>query len=106
SGLEGIADKRRRRRWCPTRYADGASSRGNAGVDTVSALVFDLDRVPPDPKRLEGVRWNGHTIGWPSTKPSRGTSLLSMAGSRQCADDADHADHTGDRSGGLSACAA
>src|SRR5712691_4929695 len=47
--------------WSPTRYADGATSRGNAGVLEVSALVFDLDRVPPDPERLAGVYWLGHT---------------------------------------------
>jgi hypothetical protein len=45
----------------PTRYADGATSRQNAGVAEVSALIFDLDRVPPDPERLVGVCWIGHT---------------------------------------------
>jgi hypothetical protein len=32
----------------------------------VSALVFDLDRVPPDPERLAGVYWLGHTT-WSHT---------------------------------------
>jgi hypothetical protein len=56
-----ITEKKQARCWSPTRYADGATSRGNAGVEVVSALVFDLDRVPPDPKRLNGVCWIGHT---------------------------------------------
>jgi hypothetical protein len=56
-----VADKKQARCWSPTRYADDVTSRGNAGVEAVSALVFDLDRVPPDPKRLEGVCWIGHT---------------------------------------------
>jgi hypothetical protein len=30
-------------------------------VESVSCLVFDGDRVPPDPKRLESVCWIGHT---------------------------------------------
>jgi hypothetical protein len=58
--FEILADKRRGRCWSPTRFADGASSRGNAGVREVSALVFDVDRVPPDPERLDGVYWLGH----------------------------------------------
>jgi hypothetical protein len=61
-----LADKRRARCWSPTLYADGMTSRSNAGIAEVSALVFDLDRVPPDPKRLEGVCWIGHTT-WSHT---------------------------------------
>src|SRR5881227_3158131 len=61
-----LADKRRGRCWSPTRYADGATSRGNAGVASVSCLVFDCDRVPPDHERLEGVCWIGHTT-WSHT---------------------------------------
>lgn len=68
SRFEVLADKRRGRCWSPTRYADGTASRGNAGVDSVSCLVFDLDRVPPDPDRLAGVCWIGHTT-W-SHRPS------------------------------------
>ncbi len=64
--FEVLGDKRGGRCWSPTRYADSATSRGNAGVLEVSALVFDLDRVPPDPKRLEGVCWLGHTT-WSHT---------------------------------------
>jgi hypothetical protein len=59
--FEILADKRRGRCWSPTLYADGATTRSNAGVVSVSALVFDLDRVPPDPKRLAGVCWIAHT---------------------------------------------
>jgi hypothetical protein len=55
--------------WSPTRYANGASSRGNAGVAEVSALVFDCDRVAPDPQRLSGVFWLGHTT-WSHTAPA------------------------------------
>jgi hypothetical protein len=51
-----------RGRWSPTRYADGAKTRGNAGVVSVSCLVFDLARVPPDPERLASVCWMGHAI--------------------------------------------
>jgi HNH endonuclease len=59
--FEVLPDKRRGCCWSPTLYADSATTRGNAGVVSVSALVFDLDRVPPDPKRLEGVCWIAHT---------------------------------------------
>jgi hypothetical protein len=61
-----LGDKRQARCWSPTLYADGMTSRANAGVAEVSALVFDLDRVPPDPKRLEGVCWIGH-MTWSHT---------------------------------------
>ena len=61
-----LADKRQARCWSPTRYADGMTSRSNAGVSSVTCLVFDLDRMPPDPKRLEGVCWIGHTT-WSHT---------------------------------------
>lgn len=64
--FEVLADKRRGRCWSPTQYADGATSRGNAGVASVTCLVFDCDRVPPDPERLEGVCWIGHTT-WSHT---------------------------------------
>ena len=66
SRFEMLADKRRGRCWSPTRYADGATSRGNAGVLEVSALVFDLDRVPPNPERLADCCWLGHTT-WSHT---------------------------------------
>jgi hypothetical protein len=59
--FEVLQDKRRGRCWSPTKYADGASSRGNAGVEAVSCLVFDCDRVPPDEERLADVCWLGHT---------------------------------------------
>jgi hypothetical protein len=61
SKFEFLADKRRGRCWSPTKYADGIPSRGNAGVESISCLVFDCDRVPPDPERLNGIYWLGHT---------------------------------------------
>jgi hypothetical protein len=64
--FEVLKDKRRGRCWPPTRYADGMTSRGNAGVEVVSCRVFDCDRVPPDPDRLNGVYWLGHTT-WSHT---------------------------------------
>jgi hypothetical protein len=67
SRFEVLQDKRRGRCWSPTTYAAGHTSRGNAGVEAISCLVFDCDRVPPDPKRLESVYWLGHTT-W-SHKP-------------------------------------
>jgi hypothetical protein len=66
SKFEVLTDKRRGRCWSPTRYTGGASSRGNVGVESVSALVFDCDRVPPDTERLAGVYWLGHTT-WSHT---------------------------------------
>src|SRR5262249_42931545 len=57
----------RARCWSPTLYADGMTSRSNAGVADVTALVFDLDRVPPDPSRLAHVCWIGHTT-WSHTR--------------------------------------
>jgi len=62
-----LANKRLARCWSPTLYAEGHTSRANAGVASVSALVFDMDKVPPDPERLAGVYWIGHTT-W-SHKP-------------------------------------
>jgi hypothetical protein len=64
--FEVLTDKRHGRCWSPTRYSENATSRGNAGVTDVSALVFDLDRVPPDPERLNGVCWIGLTT-WSHT---------------------------------------
>jgi hypothetical protein len=66
SRFEVLADKRRGCCWSPTLYADGVKTRANAGVVSVSALVFDLDRVPPDPERLAGVCWLCHTT-WSHT---------------------------------------
>jgi hypothetical protein len=61
STFDVLDDKRHGRCWSPTRYADGATSRGNAGVEAVSCLVFDCDRVEPDWGRLEGYWYLGHT---------------------------------------------
>ena len=59
--FEVLKDKRRGRCWSPTQYADGATTRGNAGVELVSCLVFDCDRTAPDLERLGSVYWLGHT---------------------------------------------
>jgi hypothetical protein len=61
SRFEVLKDKRAGYCWSPTDYASSAISRGDAGVVAVSCLVFDLDRVPPDPQRLDGVHWMAHT---------------------------------------------
>jgi hypothetical protein len=63
SQFEVLATSTRGHCWSPAKYADGAMSRGNVGVLAVSALVFDLNRVPPDPARLAHVQWFGR-IGW------------------------------------------
>jgi hypothetical protein len=67
--VDALGDKRQARGWSPTRYADGHTSRSNAGVASVTCLVFDCDRVPLDPERLAGVCWIGHTT-W-SHRPDR-----------------------------------
>jgi hypothetical protein len=79
--FEVLRDKRRGRCWSPTAYAAGQSTRGNAGVEAVSCLVFDLDRVPPDPKRLEGVYWIGHTT-WSHTPQAPRWRLVVPLGAR------------------------
>ena len=56
SQFEVLGDKHQGHCWSPAKYADGAMSRGNVGVLAESALVFDLDRVPPDPARLAHVQ--------------------------------------------------
>jgi len=61
STSDELANKRRARCWSPTLYADGAKTRANAGEANVSALVFDMDKVPPDSERLAGVCWMDHT---------------------------------------------
>jgi hypothetical protein len=59
--FEVLDDKYAGRCWSPARYVDGVGSRSNAGVSEVSALVFDLDRVPPDNWRLGDVCRINHT---------------------------------------------
>ena len=66
TAYQELGDKRQARCWSPTFYADGVTSRSNAGVAEIGALEFDLDRLPPDPGRLEGVCWIGHTT-WSHT---------------------------------------
>jgi hypothetical protein len=77
--FEALPDKRLGRCWSPTKYADGAKTRGNAGVESVSALVFDCDRVPPDPKRLEGLYWIGHTTHSHTTAAPRWRLVIPLA---------------------------
>jgi AcrR family transcriptional regulator len=64
--FEVLEDKRRGRCWSPTAYTPGDTTRANDGVAAVSALVFDMDRVPPDPDRLASVYWLGHAT-WSHT---------------------------------------
>jgi hypothetical protein len=59
--FEVLADKYAGRCWSPARYGDDVRTRSNAGVSEVSALVFDLDRVPPDNRRLGDVCRINHT---------------------------------------------
>ncbi len=66
SRFEVLADKRRGRCWSPTAYLPGHTTRANTGIAAMSALVFDCDRVPPDPERLASVYWLGHTT-WQHT---------------------------------------
>jgi hypothetical protein len=56
-----LRDKRQAPCWSPTRYAKGATARSNAGVEAVSCLVFDCDRIEPDWARLEGYWYLAHT---------------------------------------------
>jgi hypothetical protein len=74
-----------RRCWSPTRARVVASSRCNAGVVSISCLVFYLDRVPPDPERLRAVYWIVHTT-WSHT-PST-PRWLSEAACEELADQA------------------
>jgi hypothetical protein len=80
--FEILDDKRCSRCWSPTRYADGATSHGNAGVAGVSALVFDLDRGPPDPKRLAGVCWIGQTTWSHTPEAPRWRVVVPLAAAR------------------------
>jgi HNH endonuclease len=59
--FEILTDKRLGRCWSPTAYVAGCSTRSNNGVASVSTLVFDLDRMPPNPGRLGDVCWIAHT---------------------------------------------
>jgi hypothetical protein len=59
--FDGLNVKRDGRCWSPTRYVESAVTRGDDGVASVSCLVFDLDRVPPEPARLAGLYWIAHT---------------------------------------------
>ncbi len=77
--FDEIVDKREARCWSPTLYANGATSRANAGVAAVSALVFDLDRVPPDPELLAGVCWIGHTTWSHRTEAPRWRVVVPLA---------------------------
>jgi hypothetical protein len=76
---ERVADKKRARCWSPTLYADGTTSRSNAGVAEVSALVFDLDRVPPDEHKLAEVCWIGHTTWSHTSEAPRWRVIVPLA---------------------------
>jgi hypothetical protein len=77
--FEVLTDKRRGRCWSPTAYLPGCVTRGNAGVASVSALVFDCDRMPPDPERLGDVCWFGHTTWSHTPKAPRWRVVVPLA---------------------------
>jgi hypothetical protein len=74
-----LADKRQARCWSPTRYADGMTSRSNAGVESVSCLVFDCDRVEPDWARLERYWYLAHTTYQHTPERPRWRVVLPLA---------------------------
>src|ERR671929_216009 len=74
-----LADKRQARCWAPTRYADGATSRSNAGVESVSCLVFDCDRIEPDWARLERYWYLAHTTYQHTPEHPRWRLVLPLA---------------------------
>ena len=77
--FEVLPDKHLGQCWSPTKYAGGAKTRGNAGVEEVSCLVFDCDRVGPDPKRLKGIYWIGHTTHSHTTVAPRWRVVIPLA---------------------------
>jgi hypothetical protein len=77
--FEELTDKRQARCWAPTRYADGATSRSNAGVESVSCLVFDCDRVEPDWARLEPYWYRAHTTYQHTAKRPRWRMVVPLA---------------------------
>ncbi|HEV7665622.1 MAG TPA: hypothetical protein VGQ62_18970, partial [Chloroflexota bacterium] len=79
STFEGLTAKREGRCWSPTRYVDSAVSRGDAGVASLSCLVFDLDKVPPDPTRLGSLYWIAHTTWSHSTDAPRWRVVLPLS---------------------------
>jgi hypothetical protein len=74
-----LADKRQARCWSPTRYADGMTSRSNAGAKSVSCLVFDCDRVEPDWARLEPYWYLTHTTYQHTAEHPRWRVVLPLA---------------------------
>ncbi|MBV9327471.1 MAG: HNH endonuclease [Chloroflexi bacterium] len=74
-----LADKRQARCWAPTRYADGVSTRGNDGVEAVTCLVFDCDRVEPDWARLEAYWYLAHTTYQHTPEHPRWRLVLPLA---------------------------
>jgi hypothetical protein len=80
SHFHELPDKQQAQCWSPTRYVDGATSRHNDGVHSVSCLVFDCDRVPPDPDRLAGVYWIGHTTYQHTAENPRWRVVIPLAG--------------------------
>jgi hypothetical protein len=79
STYDVLDDKRRGRCWSPTKYADGATSRHNDGVEAVSCLVFDCDRVEPDWARLEGSWYVAHTTYQHTPEHPRWRLVLPLA---------------------------
>ena len=64
--------------WSPTRYLPGAT-RGNAGVEVVSALVLDVDHAAPAWPRLEGLAFAAHTTYSHRPEDPRWRVLLPLA---------------------------
>ena len=79
STYDVLDDKRQGRCWSPTRYADGAPSRHNDGVEAVSCLVFDCDRVEPDWARLAGSWYVAHTTYQHTPEHPRWRLVLPLA---------------------------
>jgi hypothetical protein len=80
STFDELNDKRRGRCWSPTQYAAGATSRNNAGVEAVSCLVFDCDRIEPDWARLERCWYVAHTTYQHTPEHPRWRLVLPLAG--------------------------
>jgi hypothetical protein len=74
-----LSDKRLARCWAPTRYADGATTRRNDGVESVSCLVFDCDRIEPDWARLEPYWYLAHTTYQHTAEKPRWRVVLPLA---------------------------
>jgi hypothetical protein len=74
-----LSDKRLAQCWSPTRYAERADSRSNAGVEAVSCLVFDCDRLEPDWARLAPYGYLAHTTYQHTAERPRWRVVLPLA---------------------------